>query len=113
MLAWTIYLSFIGVAVLMALPRGNARAARTVAMLAAVGGFLVALTGVLQAKAGPEIEPIIKAPWVSALRCVSVVCVLRTGDHSEVFPDRDLGFDAQGVRRDEAGAVFVRGQRDG
>src|SRR6266436_8443763 len=87
MLAWTIYLSFIGVAVLMALPRGNARAARTVAMLAAVGGFLVALTGVLQAKAGPEIEPIIKVPWVSALGIeyhlaadgISLTLVLLTG----------------------------------
>src|SRR6266436_3622255 len=87
MLAWTIYLSFIGVAVLMALPRGNARAARTVAMLATVGGFLVALTGVLQAKAGPEIEPISKVPWLSALGIeyhlaadgISLTLVLLTG----------------------------------
>ena len=32
MLAWTIYISFLGVAVLMGLPRGNARAARIVAL---------------------------------------------------------------------------------
>src|SRR5207237_3256832 len=48
MLAWTIYLSFIGVAFLMLLPSGNARAIRTVALLTAIAGFLIGLTGVLQ-----------------------------------------------------------------
>ena len=37
MLAWTIYISFLGVLVLMLLPKGNARAARKVALLSAVG----------------------------------------------------------------------------
>ena len=31
----------------------------------------------------------------------------------EVFPHRDLGFDQPEIRRDEAGALFVRRQRDG
>src|SRR5258706_13473123 len=56
MLAWTIYISFIGVAVLMLLPRGNARAARTVALLAAGAGFVIASASALQAEPGAEIE---------------------------------------------------------
>src|SRR5215510_12245346 len=87
MLDWTIYISFIGVAVLMLLPKGNARTARTVAMLTAVIGFLVAFTAVLQAKAGSEIEPIIKVPWVPSLGIeyhlaadgISLTLVLLTG----------------------------------
>ena len=31
----------------------------------------------------------------------------------EVFPHRHLGIDAEGVWRDEAGALFIRRQRDG
>src|ERR1044071_6372744 len=42
MLAWTIYISFIGVGILMLLPRGNARAARIVALTAAILGLLAA-----------------------------------------------------------------------
>ena len=48
MLAWTIYLSFIGAGWLMCLPQGTARQARTVAMLAALAGLLVALAGAFQ-----------------------------------------------------------------
>ena len=44
---------------------------------------------------------------------VPAVRVLRTGDHSEVLRHRDLGLDAQRVRRDEAGHLLVRGQRAG
>ena len=43
MLAWTIYISFLGVLVLMLLPKGNAAAARKVAMISAVAGLLVAI----------------------------------------------------------------------
>src|SRR6266581_8650845 len=66
MLAWTIYISFIGVALLMLLPSGNARAARTVALLTALAGFVLALAGILEAKAG-EIQTIAKIPWVPSL----------------------------------------------
>ena len=38
MLAWTIYISFIGVLVLMLLPREAARAARIIALLTAIAG---------------------------------------------------------------------------
>ena len=66
MLAWTIYLSFFGVLVLMLLPKGNARAARTVAMLSALAGLAVALAGFVQFKAG-EILTVAKLPWVPSL----------------------------------------------
>ena len=47
MLAWTIYISFIGVAVLLALKPDNVRGARIVAMLASVAGLIIALAGAL------------------------------------------------------------------
>ena len=48
MLAWTIYISFIGVLVLMLLPRDNARAARIVALLTAIASCVVAFIGAVQ-----------------------------------------------------------------
>ena len=86
MLAWTIYLSFIGVLALMLLPRGNARAARIVALTSAGAGFLCALTGLLQAQAG-ETQVITRAAWIPALGIeyhlaadgISLVLVVLTG----------------------------------
>jgi len=54
MLAWTIYISFLGVVVLMFLPKGNASAARKVAMPTAVVGLLVALAGVHSIQGGRD-----------------------------------------------------------
>jgi NADH-quinone oxidoreductase subunit M len=87
MLAWTIYTSFLGVAVLMLLPRGNARAARTVGLLSALAGLVCAVGGALQFKAGPEIVTIVKVPWVTSLGFeyhlavdgISLTLVLLTG----------------------------------
>src|SRR6266478_2021311 len=86
MLAWTIYISFIAVVVLMLLPKGNPRMARIVAMLAAVAGFVVALTGFLEARAG-EIQTVAKVPWIPALGIeyhlaadgISIVIICLTG----------------------------------
>ena len=86
MLAWTIYISFIGAAGLMLLPKGNARAARMLALLTAVLGFLVALAGTLGAKPG-SLQTIAKVPWVPALGLeyhlaadgISLTLVLLTG----------------------------------
>src|SRR6266478_320929 len=86
MLAWTIYISFIAVVVLMLLPKGNPRMARIVAMLAAVAGFVVALTGFLEARAG-EIQTVAKIPWIPSLGIeyhlaadgISLTLVLLTG----------------------------------
>jgi NADH:ubiquinone oxidoreductase subunit 4 (subunit M) len=62
MLDWTIYLSFLGVAVLMFVPRGNANAARIVALLTALLGFVVALAGVVKGSTG--VETLCDASWV-------------------------------------------------
>ncbi len=86
MLAWTIYISFFSVLVLMLLPKGNARAARAVAMLSALTGLAVALAGFFQFKAG-EIVTVAKLPWVSSLGIeyhlaadgISLTLVLLTG----------------------------------
>src|SRR5260370_15974813 len=86
MLAWTIYISFIGMVLLMCLPKENARAARIVALLAAIGGFVLALAGLLQAKPG-ELQHITKIPWIPSLGIeyhlaadgISLTLVLLTG----------------------------------
>ena len=49
--AWTIYVSFMGVVVLLALKPDQARAARIVAMVTSVAGLFVALAGAWQYKA--------------------------------------------------------------
>src|SRR4030081_414404 len=51
MLAWTIYISFLGVLVLL-LPKVSVRAARTIAMLTATGGFAVSLVEFAQQSTG-------------------------------------------------------------
>ena len=86
MLAWTVYISFLGVLVLMLLPKGSASAARKVAMLSAVAGLLVAVASFIQFKAG-EILTVAKLPWVPSLGIefhlaadgVSLTLVLLTG----------------------------------
>ena len=86
MLAWTIYISFLGAAGLMLLPKGNARAAHALALLTAVLGFLIALAGTLGAKAG-TLQTIVKVPWIPALGIeyhlaadgISLTLILLTG----------------------------------
>jgi NADH-quinone oxidoreductase subunit M len=85
MLAWTIYLSFLGVGVLMCLPKEDARAARAVALLASLGGFFAALVGCLQAT--PDLQTIVRIPWLPSLGLeyhlaadgISLTLVLLTG----------------------------------
>jgi NADH-quinone oxidoreductase subunit M len=87
MLAWTIYISFLGVAVLMCLPRGNARAARIVALATALGGLALAVGGFLAHKPGADITTVAKVPWIPSLGIeyhlatdgISIVLVLLTG----------------------------------
>ncbi len=86
MLAWTIYISFLGVLVLMLLPKDDARAARGVAMLSALAGFVVALVGFIQFKTG-EIQTLADATWIPSLGIryhlaadgISLTLVLLTG----------------------------------
>jgi NADH-quinone oxidoreductase subunit M len=87
MLAWTIYISFIGAAGLMLLPKRNARAARVFALLTAALGFLIALAGTLEAKSAGSLHTIVRVPWVPALGIeyhlaadgISLTLVLLTG----------------------------------
>lgn len=86
MLAWTIYISFLGVAVLLLLPAANARAARSVALISAVAGFFAALGGVFQSSAG-QVQIVTRIAWIPALGIdyhlaadgISLVLVLLTG----------------------------------
>jgi len=85
MLHWTIYISFIGVGVLMLLPRDQARAARIVALLTALGGFTLALDGALRGAAGLttycEVDwvPILGVRYHLAADGISLALVLLTG----------------------------------
>ena len=87
MLAWTIYISFIGVAWLLLLRPEDVRGARTVAMLSAVGGLLAALGGALQYQAADGLVTVVDASWVGQLGIrfhlavdgISIVLVLLTG----------------------------------
>ena len=86
MLAWTVYISFLGVLVLMLLPKANASAARKVAMTTAVAGLFVALAGFFNFEKG-QILTVAKAPWIPSLGLeyhlaadgVSLTLVLLTG----------------------------------
>jgi NADH-quinone oxidoreductase subunit M len=86
MVAWTIYISFLGAGGLMLLPRGNARAARTLALLTAIIGLVIALAGIQQAGSG-AFHTITKVPWAPALGIeyhlaadgISLTLVLLTG----------------------------------
>ncbi len=92
MLAWTIYISFIGVAVLTLLPRDNAQAARKTALLTALAGLLVALASAVHYKTGSEIVTVTKLPWIRSLGIdyhlgadgISMTLVLLTGIASVV-----------------------------
>src|SRR6266487_2033851 len=85
MLAWTIYISFLGVAVLMLLPGDSVRAARLVGLGTALGGLAVALVGTLKSAAG--VNTFCDVAWVPTLGIhyhlaadgISLTLVLLTG----------------------------------
>jgi NADH-quinone oxidoreductase subunit M len=90
MLAWTIYISFIGVLVLMLLPRDATRAARWVALTAAVLGCGLAFAGAIaQARQGHvgDVTTIVKVDWIPAIGAtyflaadgISLMLVVLTG----------------------------------
>ncbi|HUR44863.1 MAG TPA: NADH-quinone oxidoreductase subunit M, partial [Candidatus Saccharimonadales bacterium] len=87
MLAWTIYISFIGAALVCIPESSNHRAIRTLALLSAVASCMFAFAGVFQMMASPGLHTIVKIPWVSQLGIeyhlaadgISVVLVLLTG----------------------------------
>lgn len=92
MLAWTIYISFIGAAVLMLLPGDKPRLARTLGLATALLGLAAGCLGVLDfsqfaAKSPGKISDVANVPWISELHIgyhlavdgVSAVLVLLTG----------------------------------
>lgn len=90
MLAWTIYISFIGAAMLVLLPSGSRRAARLTALLTAMAGLAVALAGAAQyerdAVSGALVD-LVNTSWIPDLGIhfhlaadgVSITLVLLTG----------------------------------
>lgn len=66
MLAWTIYISFLGALVVMLLPSGSVRATRILALFTTVAGFVVSLWGFTEQQSG-EIVTIVRLPWVPSL----------------------------------------------
>jgi NADH-quinone oxidoreductase subunit M len=90
MLAWTIYISFLGAAILMFLPGVNPRPAKVAALLAALAGLACAAMGAIEchrhAGAG-ALTDVANAPWIPELGIryhlaadgISLVLMLLTG----------------------------------
>ena len=86
MLAWTIYISFLGAVAMLLLPKHAVNAARFLALLTAVAGFLIELAAFAHNRTG-EFLTITDVPWVPALGIhyhlaadgISLVLVLLTG----------------------------------
>jgi len=86
MLAWTIYISFLGAAAMLVLPRGSAASARILALLTASAGFAIALVAFGHHRPG-ETLTIISAPWIPSLGIqyhlaadgISLTLILLTG----------------------------------
>ena len=90
MLAWTIYISFIGAALLMLLPADKPRLAKAIGLIAALAGLGVAVAGTIQYQAnvpGGGLDEVANITWVKDLHIhyhlaadgVSVMLVLLTG----------------------------------
>jgi NADH-quinone oxidoreductase subunit M len=84
-LPWAIYISFLGAAVLLCLPRRNVRVVRQVALATAVLGLVCAVGGALQV--GAELRTLVRVSWVPWLGIeyhlgsdgISLTLVLLTG----------------------------------
>ena len=66
MLAWTIYISFLGAVALLLLPKGSVVSSRILALLTAAVGFGITLTCFMQHRTG-EMLTITRVPWVPTL----------------------------------------------
>lgn len=115
MLAFTIYLSFAGALLLAIMPSAWARAARVFALLVAIAGFAVALTGFIQLR-GQGNASITDIAWVPQLGVhytlaadgISRVLVLLTGlaAIAGILFSWNIG-DAEGDRANEFFAFFL------
>jgi NADH-quinone oxidoreductase subunit M len=66
MLAWTIYISFLGAAGVLLLPKGGVASARIMALLTAVTGFAISVTAFIGHRTG-AMETIARVPWIPSL----------------------------------------------
>ena len=66
MLAWTIYISFLGALALFLLPSRRAAWARILALLSALATFAIALTAFIQHRSG-ELFTVASLPWIPSL----------------------------------------------
>src|SRR5580704_5316212 len=86
MLAWTIYISFLGALLLILLPKGSAAAARILALLTALATFAITLVSFLQQRTG-EMLTVTDVAWIPSLGIryhlaadgISLVLLLLTG----------------------------------
>ncbi len=87
MLAWTIYLSFIGAAAVTLTPTKNPAVARILALLTALAGLGIAIVAVWHGDPSGQLITIVRTPWVSRLGIeyhlaadgISLTLVLLTG----------------------------------
>lgn len=87
MLAWTIYISFIGAALALFVPKSRERFARVVALCSAVAGFLLSLSPFVGTAPLYEVVNLSKISWIPSLGIsyhlaydgISAVMVLLTG----------------------------------
>lgn len=85
MLAWTIYVTFAGIAWLMLLPANDARSARATALVTAIVGLVIAITGALSFNGA--FQEIVAKSWIHSLGIdyrlgadgISVTLVVLTG----------------------------------
>lgn len=66
MLAWTIYISFIGAAALMLASKANARVARWIALVAAVATLAISIAGIVRFTPGALLT-VVRVPWIPTL----------------------------------------------
>ena len=86
MLAWTIYISFLGAAAMFLLPKGSIALARILALLTAAAGFAIALSAFVHHRTG-EMLTVTDATWIPSLGIryhlaadgISLALILLTG----------------------------------
>ena len=86
MLAWTIYISFIGAALVLLTPKSKPQVTRVVALLTALAGFGLAIAGTCAYEPGTLVT-VAKAPWIPQMGIgyhlaadgISLVLLLLTG----------------------------------
>ena len=87
MLAWTIYISFLGAALVALIPSEKPVLVRVTALVAALLGFAVTAVAIAQGQATATLSEVVNVPWISALGAryhlaadgISVTLLLLTG----------------------------------